>query len=82
MQLVLLCSGVGEEDTEPFLGVLTKIQPTTAVKTVFNGFAEVILRGCKKCTVRPQSRTSQPTGVHQMLHKKSENDKKSELLLL
>lgn len=59
MQLALLCSGVGEEDTEPFLGVITAIQPTTAVsgvrRNVFYGFAEVILRGCKKCTVRPQS---------------------------
>lgn len=77
---------MGEEDTDSFLGVLTEIQPTTAVsgvrRNVFYGFAEVILKGCKKRTVRPQFRTSQPTEVHQMLHKKDESEKESELLLL
>lgn len=44
-------------------------------------FAAIILRGCKKCTVRPQCRIPQPTEVHQMLHQKSENAKESESLL-
>lgn len=69
-----------------YRGVITEIQPTTAVsgvrRNVFYGFAEVIFRGCKKGTVRTQSRTSQPTEIQQMLHKKNENEKESELLLL